>query len=75
MEVIVPGKALEEVSRLLGDAETISFGFSENQVILEFGDTVYVSRRIEGSYPPTTSCSRTATRHGRSSTAASWRTP
>ncbi len=51
MEVIVPGKALEEVSRLLGDAETVEFGFSDNQVILEFGDTVYVSRRIEGSYP------------------------
>jgi DNA polymerase-3 subunit beta len=52
MEVIVPGKALEEVSRLIGDSETVSFGFSENQVILEFGDTIYVSRRIEGSYPP-----------------------
>ncbi len=51
MEVVVPGKALEEVARLLGSAETVSFGFSDNQVILEFGDTVYVSRRIEGSYP------------------------
>lgn len=50
-EVIVPGKALEEVSRLLGDAESVILGFSDNQVILEFGDVVYVSRRIEGAYP------------------------
>jgi DNA polymerase-3 subunit beta len=50
-EFIVPGKALEEVSRLLADNEAVSLGFSENQVILEFGDVVYVSRRIEGAYP------------------------
>jgi DNA polymerase-3 subunit beta len=50
-EFIVPGKALEEVSRLLGDNEAVSLGFSDNQVILEFGDVVYVSRRIEGAYP------------------------
>ena len=26
-------------------------GVSENQVVFEFGTTVYVSRRIEGTYP------------------------
>jgi DNA polymerase III subunit beta len=51
LEVIVPGKALEEVARLASDAETLTFGVSENQVVFEFGSTVYISRRIEGTYP------------------------
>ena len=51
IEVIVPGKALEEVGRLVGETETLSFGVSENQVVFEFGSTVYISRRIDGNYP------------------------
>jgi len=51
LEVIIPGKALEEVSRLATDSENVAFGVAENQVVFEFGRTVYVSRRIDGSYP------------------------
>lgn len=51
MEVVVPGKAIEEVPKLAGAAETVSLAVSENQVVFEFADTVYVSRRIEGSFP------------------------
>jgi len=51
VEVIVPGKALEEVARLAGDVETVTFGVSDNQVVFEFGTTVYISRRIDGTYP------------------------
>lgn len=51
LEVVVPGKAMEEVPKLAGSAETVTLGVSENQVVFEFGRTVYVSRRIEGNFP------------------------
>jgi len=51
IEVIIPGKALEEVSRLGSDEKNIKIGISENQVVFEFGTTVFVTRKIEGSYP------------------------
>ena len=51
VQVIVPGKALEEVARLASDVEQVTFGVSDNQVVFEFGTTVYISRRIEGTYP------------------------
>lgn len=50
-EVVVPGRALEEVSRLLGQAEEVKIGVTENQVVFEFGSTVFISRRIEGQFP------------------------
>lgn len=50
IEVVVPGKAMEEVPRL-AKSETITLGVSENQIIFTFGDTVFVSRRIEGNFP------------------------
>lgn len=51
VEVVIPGKAIEEASRLAGSADSMSLGVSENQVVFEFGDTVFVSRRIEGNFP------------------------
>jgi DNA polymerase III subunit beta len=51
VEVVIPGKALEEVSKLLGDAEEVSIGVSENQIVFEFGATTFVTRRIEGTFP------------------------
>jgi DNA polymerase-3 subunit beta len=51
IEVVVPGKALEEVTKLLGGAEKVEMGVSENQIVFEFGDTTFVTRRIEGSFP------------------------
>lgn len=51
LEVVVPGKAIEEVPKLAGSEEEVSLGVSENQVVFEFGRVVYVSRRIEGNFP------------------------
>lgn len=51
LEVVIPGKAMEEVPKLAGSAEEVKLGVSENQVVFEFGRTVYVSRRIEGNFP------------------------
>jgi len=50
IEVVVPGKALEEISRLAA-SEKISMGVAENQAVFSFGETVFVTRRIEGTFP------------------------
>lgn len=51
MEVVVPGRALEEVSRAAGAVEEINLGVTDNQIVFEFGETTFVTRRIEGSFP------------------------
>jgi DNA polymerase III subunit beta len=51
VDVVIPGKALEEVTRLAGDCDEIVLGVSENQIVFEFGASVFVTRRIEGSFP------------------------
>ncbi len=51
-KVIVPGKTLNEVSKILpGDAgEDVSIFFTPKHIVFEFGQTVVVSRLIEGEY-------------------------
>jgi DNA polymerase-3 subunit beta len=51
IELVIPGKAMEDVAKLAGSADTVSLGVAENQVVFSFGDTVFVSRRIEGTFP------------------------
>lgn len=51
IEAVIPGKALEEVPRLASGAENVTIGVADNQVVFEFGRSVYVTRRIEGSFP------------------------
>lgn len=51
LEAVVPGRAIEDVARLGSSAETIKIGVSENQVVFSFGETTFISRRIEGSFP------------------------
>lgn len=51
LEAVVPGKALEEVSRLVGEGQDVEVGLSENQIVFSFGDTTFVTRRIEGNFP------------------------
>ncbi|MEG1575665.1 MAG: DNA polymerase III subunit beta, partial [Clostridium sp.] len=52
MKVIVPGKTLGEISKILnGDNESeVLVFFSLNHIMFEFDDTVVVSRLIEGEY-------------------------
>ena len=49
---IVPGKTLNEVSKILSDnlEDTINICFSANHVLFEFGETCVYSRLIEGEY-------------------------
>ena len=51
-KVIVPGKTLQEISKILsGEVESlVEIYFSTNHILFEFEDTVVVSRLIEGNY-------------------------
>ncbi len=51
-KVIVPGKTLIEVSKILsGEAESkVCIYFTSNHIVFEFDQTVVVSRLIEGEY-------------------------
>ncbi|MGN1156114.1 MAG: DNA polymerase III subunit beta [Agathobacter sp.] len=51
-KVIVPGKTLQEISKILtGDVEEIvNIFITKNHILFEFGDTKVVSRLIEGEY-------------------------
>lgn len=51
-KVIIPGKTLLEISRIIpGNADSdVYIFFSDNYVIFEYGDTVVLSRLIEGEY-------------------------
>ena len=51
-KVIVPGKTLSEISKILtGDTEKdVQIFFSKNHILFEFDDTVVVSRLIDGEY-------------------------
>lgn len=51
-KVVVPGKTLMEVSKILsGEAESeVTISFTSNHIVFEFDNTVVVSRLIEGEY-------------------------
>lgn len=52
MKVIVPGKTLNELSRILNDDNEnfVSIFFTGNHILFEFDNTTVVSRLIEGEY-------------------------
>ena len=51
-KVIVPGKTLTEISKILtgGVDDNVDIYFTDNHILFEFEDTVVVSRLIEGNY-------------------------
>ncbi len=48
---IIPGRIFEDVAKLASGYDTIKVGFSDNQVVFSFGACIFVSRKIEGTYP------------------------
>ncbi len=52
IKVVIPGKTLNEISKVMSnDAdETVDISFSKNHVKFEFGNTVMISRLIEGNF-------------------------
>lgn len=55
LKVIIPSKALQELMRVLGEdkssSENIHVFFTENQASFSTGETVILSRLIEGHFP------------------------
>ena len=52
LKVIVPGKTLSEISKILGgdNEKEVLIYFSANHILFEFDQTIVVSRLIEGEY-------------------------
>lgn len=51
VEVVIPGKALEEAVRMAAGRKKVDLGVSDNQVVFDFENTTFITRRIEGSFP------------------------
>ena len=51
-KVIVPGKTLSEISKILGgdNEKEVRIFFSSNHIMFDFDSTLVVSRLIEGEY-------------------------
>lgn len=50
-EVVVPGRALDDVMKMASNDARIRISVSDNQIAFTVGETVYVSRKIEGVFP------------------------
>jgi DNA polymerase III subunit beta len=51
LEAIVPSRALQELSRVAGDADEVAVGVQENQVLFSAGGVWLTTRRIDGQFP------------------------
>lgn len=49
---VIAGIFLSDLSSLSKSGENIVFALSENQIVVEYQNTVFINRRIEGSFPP-----------------------
>ena len=50
-ELIVPSAVFYDVLSLVAEGENLMIGEAANQLVFTFGNTVYVSRKIEGNFP------------------------
>ena len=50
-KVLVPGRALAELQRILGDAEELTVRLGAREAVFEAGTTQLTTRLIEGEYP------------------------
>jgi DNA polymerase-3 subunit beta len=51
LEAIIPARALQELSRLAGEGDTIELGHQENHVVFGLGSAWLTTRRIDGQFP------------------------
>lgn len=51
LEIIIPTKAIHELSKILSWEGTVKLIPSQNQIIFDFGETHLISRLIEGNFP------------------------
>lgn len=50
---VIPGKSLNELSKILGDTNDVEIAFHTNQAAFKIGNTLFYSRLLEGNYPET----------------------
>lgn len=48
---ILPGTVFHDVLSMASGVESIQIGITDSQVVFSFGNTTFVSRRIEGNFP------------------------
>ncbi len=54
MNVIIPGKSLEELMKILeNNQENVRIHFDQNRVLFEYDNVLFLSRLLEGNYPET----------------------
>jgi DNA polymerase-3 subunit beta len=51
LEAIVPARALTELARIAGDADTVELGVLENQIVFGLDGIWLTTRRIDGQFP------------------------
>ncbi|EDO1156878.1 DNA polymerase III subunit beta [Listeria innocua] len=52
--IVIPGKSLAELNKILDDAsESIEMTLANNQILFKLKDLLFYSRLLEGSYPDT----------------------
>jgi len=50
-DLIVPGKIIEEVIRLVGEERVVNLTFTDSQILVEIENVIFLTRRIEGTFP------------------------
>jgi len=54
MNVIIPGKSLEELMKILeNNQDTVELHFDQNRVLFKYDNVLFLSRLLEGNYPET----------------------
>ncbi|MEG0836962.1 MAG: DNA polymerase III subunit beta [Akkermansia sp.] len=51
MDAILPTKAVTELRRILSDVGTVRIRFTHNQAAFEIGDSLLITKLIDGNYP------------------------
>jgi len=49
--IIIPRKAIQEISRICEESETIYFGFDKKQAVVKSNDSIMVARLLTGEFP------------------------
>ena len=50
-QLVIPGNVLDDVCRLLGKDDILEIGYNDNQILFKFGQSTFVTRKLEGNYP------------------------
>ena len=51
VEAIIPNKAVRELERLTRSSDEMKIGLQESRIVFDAGDTILVSKLLEGEYP------------------------